>query len=293
MMCVIVHDGNACYFAFVLETAVCASKASKPFDGYLIRDLKKLGQRDCCQCVGYVMAARNLQIKTAGLFAILQDSKGNYLKVVGADGTYSERIVYAESSGCEDNCKSTPVFGTHNVSVYGDVTIEIDLLICDSCGNDDIFTICTDVTVAKPEHPMVLTNFFEICVPNSTETVFLPRFTEFCNSSCEARLATNNCGRDLSVDNCGQVTGNILVAICLTCEKKIVAPVQLCVLSTGYLNAPTQQHNITCSFPSLFPSELDCCRNNLCEHNDDECCEPCEPCKSAECEKPHRPMPRR
>ena len=71
MMCIIIHDGNACYFTFVLETAVCASKASKPFDGYLIRDLKKLGQCDCCQCVGYVMATRNLQIKTAGLFAIL------------------------------------------------------------------------------------------------------------------------------------------------------------------------------------------------------------------------------
>lgn len=231
--------------------------------------------------------------------SFLQDGKGNYLKVVGADGTYSERIVYAESSGCDDHCKSTPVFGTHNVAVYGDVTIEIDLLLCDSCGNDEIFTICSDVTIAKQDHPLILTNFFEICVPNSTETVFLPRFTEFCNSSCDARLATNNCGRDLSVDSCGQVTGNLLVAICLTCEKKIVAPVQLCVLSTGYLNAPTQQSNITCSFPDLFPSEISCCRNNLCDHHDDDCCkpcepcEPCEPCRPADCEKSHRPMPRR
>ena len=218
--------------------------------------------------------------------SFLQDSKGNYVKVVGADGTYSERIVYAESSDCDESCRSIPVFGTHNVSVYGDVSIEIDLLLCDSCGCEQTFTVCTDVNIATRDHPLILTNFFEICVPSLNEAVFLPRFTEFCNSSCEARLATNNCGRDLSVDSCGQVFGNLLVAICLTCEKKIVAPVQLCVLSTGYLNAPTQQSHISCSFPELFPAELKCCQHAECDHSDDSC-------DPKECDRPQRPMPRR
>ncbi|MFR2966388.1 MAG: hypothetical protein ACLTK0_08365 [Anaerovoracaceae bacterium] len=61
---------------------------------------------------------------------------------------------------------------------------------------------------------------FEICMPSALDTAFLPRFTEFCNSACEARLATNNCGRDLTVDNNGCVSGNLIIAICVTCEKK-------------------------------------------------------------------------
>lgn len=138
----------------------------------------------------------------------------------------------------------------------------------------------------KKDQPMILTNFFEICMPSTLDTAFLPRFTEFCNSACETRLATNNFGRDLCVSQEGRVSGNLIVAICLTCEKKIVVPVQLCVLSTGYAESPTQKNAICTTFPSLFPSAIKECDTEDClkeRARDDE----------DDCKTYTRPQPKR
>ena len=126
----------------------------------------------------------------------------------------------------------TPVFGTQNIAITGNVMIELDLLLCDSCNNDTVFTVCTNVNIADSSQPLVLTNFFEICMPSAIDTAFMPRFTELCNSSCEARLATNNCGRDLNISPDGTVSGNLIVAICVVCEKKII----ICLLYTSCIS---------------------------------------------------------
>ena len=42
----------------------------------------------------------------------------------------------------------------------------------------------------------------------------------------------------------------------MTCEKKIVVPVQLCVLSTGYAQAAVQQNAICTTFPPLYPNQI-------------------------------------
>ncbi|MGN0659444.1 MAG: hypothetical protein ACI4LA_07550 [Emergencia sp.] len=229
----------------------------------------------------------------------LKDCKGNELRVIGTDGTYSERIMYAETSECDSQCKGTPVFGTQSVSVSGNVHVELDLLLCDSCNAETVFTVCADVNIAEPEHPMILTNFFEICMPSAIDTAFLPRFTEFCNSACEARLATNNCGRDLTSDRDGQISGNLIVAICLTCEKKIVVPVQLCVLSTGYVQAPLQQNAVCSTFPGLFPSgireaDTECCRREDDDDpSEDECREKEKESRREQNRPPVRPHPGR
>lgn len=256
--------------------------------------------------------------------SFIQKANGDYISVVGADGTFSERLLYAESGDCDDQCMGTPIFGTQNISITGNVIIELDLLLCDSCNNDTIFTVCANVNVAENSQPLVLTNFFEICMPSALDTAFLPRFTEITNSSCETRLATNNCGRDLSIGPDGQVTANLIIAICVTCEKKIIVPVQICVLSTGYAT-PGVQHNTICSsFPTLFPNSVrpadtaaNCDvgsghgQNNGCvgHGHDDDCCDDdcynpcddhdsCNSCGSVDhcdpCDKrPHRPQPRR
>lgn len=243
--------------------------------------------------------ARNLTLDVDTAISgasFLRDGKGNLLSVVGADGTYSERIMYAETAECDDKCMGTPIFGTQNVAIFGNVVIELDLLLCDSCGCESCFTVCTEVKIAEKDHPMVLTNFFEICMPSAIDTAFLPRFTEFCNSACEARLATNNCGRDLSVCSDGDVTGNLIVAICLTCEKKIVVPVQLCVLSTGYVDAPLQQNAVCTTFPSLFPSAIKECDTKNCEDDCEHDCNcDCDPkgCCEDPCTPPKRPQPRK
>lgn len=243
----------------------------------------------------------------------LQNGNGDYLQTIGADGMFSEKILYAETSECDDQCKGTPIFGTQNIAITGNVIIELDLLLCDPCNNDSIFTVCTNVNIAESCNPLVLTNFFEICMPSAIDTAFLPRFTEVTNSACEARLATNNCGRDLAIDCNGCITGNLIIAICVTCEKKIVVPVQVCVLSAGYVKPPVQQNTICSSFPSLFPNSvrpqdtINNCGIDCNEDHDDDC-NPCggggyggghiSGCHDNDCNdscdcKPHRPQPRR
>ena len=97
--------------------------------------------------------------------------------MVGADGNCSEKILYAETDSCDDRCMGTPVFGTQNIAITGNVMIELDLLLCDSCNNDTVFTVCTNVNIADSSQPLVLTNFFEICMPSAIDTAFMPRFT--------------------------------------------------------------------------------------------------------------------
>ena len=236
----------------------------------------------------------------------LRNGAGDEMTVVGADGNFSEKLLFADTSSCDDKCMGTPVFGTQNISITGNVIIEIDLLLCDSCNNESVFTICTDVNIADKDHPLVLTNFFEICMPSAIDTAFLPRFTEFCNSACEARLATNNYGRDLCIGPDGNVTGNLIIAICVTCEKKIVVPVQICVLSTGFAQAAVQQNAICTTFPTLFPNQIKPCDTiencgEICEDEDsdvcgcDDRCDPCNTCDPCEgsSQRGRRPQPRR
>ena len=252
----------------------------------------------------------------------LKNCAGEELKVVGADGNFSEKLLYADTSSCDDQCMGTPIFGTQNISITGNVIIELDLLLCDSCNNESVFTIWTNVNVADACQPLVLTNFFEICMPSAIDTAFLPRFTEFCNSACEARLATNNYGRDLCVGPDGSITGNLIIAICVTCEKKIVVPVQICVLSTGFVQVSAQQNAVCTTFPPLFPNQIkpsdtlencgviagdrddgcdDVCRPDHCNPCRPEPCDPCDPCDSCDpCspgpgrpQRPPRPQPRR
>ena len=44
--------------------------------------------------------------------------------------------------------------------------------------------------------------------------------------------------------------------VCVSCEKKIVVPVQLCVLSTGFVQLSPQVSAICGSFPALFPNQI-------------------------------------
>lgn len=178
----------------------------------------------------------------------------------------------------------TPVFGTQNVCISGNVQVYIDLLLCDKCNNESVFTVCAEVNVATATHPLVLTNFFEICMPSTMDTAFLPRFTEFTNIATEARLATNSCGRDLSVGPDGEVYGNLIIALCVSAEKKIIVPVQLCALSTGFAEIPTQNNPICTSFPTLFPNRIG--ETDTAENCGDPCqpCDPCEPCQPHPCD---------
>lgn len=181
-------------------------------------------------------------------------------KVIGPDGTLSQRLIFADTSFCdEEEQGGTPVFGTQNIEVSGCLEVEIDLVVspCNST-RENIVTLSALVEIAPECNPMILTNFFEICVPSVFDTAFLPRFTEFCDLSCIVRLATNSIQRDFVIDpKTGILSINLIISLCISCEKKIVVPVQLCVLSTGFVQLSPEQAAICPTFPRLFPRQID------------------------------------
>jgi len=103
----------------------------------------------------------------------------------------------------------------------------------------------------------------------------------------------------------GNVSGNLIIAICVTCEKKIVVPVQLCVLSTGFVQVASQQNAVCTTFPALFPNQIkpsDTLENcGIIQNNEDDecctvhddCCDNCGPCDTCRPQRPPRPQPRR
>lgn len=186
----------------------------------------------------------------------VQDCHGNPVTVIGPDGLTSQKILYPDNTCCDEDCMGTPVFGTQNVKISGNIIVYIDLILCNNCNHETRFTVCAEIPVATESRPMCLTNFFEICIPASTEHAFLPRFTELNSISSEVRLATNNCGRDLTINSNGELSGNLIVSVCVNAEKTVVAPVQMCVLSTGMADVPAQTNSGCNGFPAMFASGI-------------------------------------
>lgn len=187
----------------------------------------------------------------------LKDCHGNCVTAVGPDGFSSQKILYPDSGCCDDESMGTPVFGTQNVVITGCIKIYIDLILRDSCGCESKFTVSAKVSIATSKRPMCLTNFFEICIPSSTEQAFLPRFTELSNIGSEARLATNSCGRDITVGQNGEISANLIISICVNAEKTVIAPVQMCVLSTGMAEVPSHTGTSGCNgFPAMFAGNM-------------------------------------
>lgn len=188
----------------------------------------------------------------------LRDEKGEFVEVIGPDGLSSERLIFADTTECDDINRGTPVFGTQRVKIRGNVIVTITLLILDANGRRSRFTVSANVPVATIQNPLILTNFFELCIPSVFNSAFFPRFTEFCNVLCETRLATNSIARDIDVcPETGNITIDLIIALCITCEKKIIVPVQLCVLSTGFPELSPEVSPICSTFPTLFPRQID------------------------------------
>lgn len=204
---------------------------------------------------------RNLTIEPETVLSggeFIRKENGEYVEVIGPDGLRSQRLIYADTSDCDDENRGTPVFGTQRVLVRGHVQVEIDLLILDKRDRKVIFTVSANVPIAPYKAPIVLTNFFELCIPSIEDSAFFPRFAEFCNVTCETRLGTNSINRDITINSQdGEIKVDLIISLCIACEKKIVLPVQLCVLSTGYPELSPDISPICSNFPSLFPNQID------------------------------------
>jgi hypothetical protein len=202
--------------------------------------------------------------------SFVNDSNGEVC-VIGADGTLSERLLYADTYKCDEDDKGTPIFGTQKVCISGHVIITLDLILTDNFGREVCFPVTANVNIASPSSPLLLTSFFEMCMPSVYNTAFLPRFTEICNVSCETRLATNSFGRDLTVNANGEVSANLIIALCVQCEKKIIVPVELCVLSTGFVQLSPNTSNVCSNFPQLFPNQINASEDEVAGDTDEIC----------------------
>ena len=92
--------------------------------------------------------------------------QGSEAKVVGPDGTLSERILYADTSECDEEGKGTPIFGTQKVNISGQVTVTLNLILMDNFGREVTFPVSANITIAPSASPLILTSFFEMCMPS-------------------------------------------------------------------------------------------------------------------------------
>lgn len=188
----------------------------------------------------------------------VRDEKGSFVEVVGPDGLANQKLIFADTTECDEIGRGTPVFGTQRIFLRGNVLVEIDVLVLDSRGRRITVTLSANIPIAPVSAPIVLTNFFELCIPSVFDSAFFPRFAEFCNIQCETRLATNSISRDIRINpETGEVRIDLIIALCISCEKKIIVPVQLCVLSTGFTQLSPETSPICANFPTLFPRQID------------------------------------
>lgn len=101
-------------------------------------------------------------------------SNCNDVTVVGPDGLYSEKIIYTDTSCCDYVGKGTPVFGTQNITLSGYVRIDMEIVYIDptagSCPITQLITGFFEITApGGQQNSLVLTNFFELCIPSTTE----------------------------------------------------------------------------------------------------------------------------
>ncbi len=198
--------------------------------------------------------SRNLTITpktTLSGAQFVMDGKGNPVVVPGPAGLL-QYLIYTDTSDCDKITRGTPIFGSQEIHIGGSILIEMDVNFTDNEGKTQRTTLRGRMPVNQ-----TVTNFFELCMPSVYHSSFLPQFTEFCNIAFTPRLATQNISRDITLNTTtGEVFANLIVALCITCEKKIKVPVQLCVLSTGFCQQQVSPREICPDYPPLFPPQV-------------------------------------
>ena len=98
----------------------------------------------------------NLKIKPVTTLSggqFVKNEDGCDYKVIGPDGTLSERLVWADTQFCDEEEQGTPVFGTQNIEISGAVEIEMDLVVspCNS-DNESIISVWKSTVEAGKEY---------------------------------------------------------------------------------------------------------------------------------------------
>ncbi len=166
----------------------------------------------------------------------------------GPGGIEQIDLSFIDTSECDALGKGTPIIIEQELDVSGTVSIRISGTVLYSNGTTQIFSN----TLTIPLTPQTITGFAQLCIP-STGAALKPSLAEFCAALCDFVLPAG--ANSLTIASPTEIQVNGALAICITCEKKVKVPVQLCVLSTGFCKPP-EQGGLCIEFPKLFPNQV-------------------------------------
>lgn len=173
----------------------------------------------------------------------------------GPGGVDQIPLGFIDTSKCDAENKGTPIYIAQTIEISGDINLDINGVV-KSCSEPAFCKFKT--TASQTIATLTQNSFAQLCIP-STAYAMKPSLAEFCSISCE--LVLPNGLDDVSlVPITGtdlfelQIDGAFLI-LCITCEKKVKVPVQLCVLSTGFCEPP-KQLGLCSDFPQLFPDQI-------------------------------------
>lgn len=166
----------------------------------------------------------------------------------GPGGVDQIDLSFIDTSECDALGKGTPIIIEQELDVSGTVAIRISGNVLFADGTIRTFNTVLNVLLT----PQTITGFAQLCIP-STSAALKPSLAEFCAALCDFILPAGPNSLTILNPTTIQVVGAL--AICITCEKKVKVPVQLCVLSTGFCKPP-EQGGICVEFPKLFPDQV-------------------------------------
>ncbi|MCT4565443.1 MAG: hypothetical protein N4A68_14165 [Maledivibacter sp.] len=208
------------------------------------RDVQKfLNVRITCNSTGLIVTDRVLSING-------QQTPCDPTFVPGPAGRQIN-LACIDTSECDAKGKGTPIVVDQRIRVTGEVEVKISGTVLTTSGDRKRFSVSTTISDSTFD-PISLRKFARLCIP-STAAAMKPSLAVFCGVLCDLILPF---GLD-SLEVQGRklvITGPILV-FCITCEKKVKVPVQLCVLSTGFCDYE-EQGGLCVEFPKLFPDQV-------------------------------------
>lgn len=171
----------------------------------------------------------------------------------GPGGVEQIPLGFIDTSKCDLENKGTPIYIAQTVEISGKINLELNGVVR-SCSEPKFCKFKT--TASKNIDDISINAFAQLCIP-STAYAMKPSLAEFCSISCE--LVLPNGLDDVSLipdgDNFKVKLEDAFLILCITCEKKVKVPVQLCVLSTGFCEPP-KQLGLCSDFPQLFPDQI-------------------------------------
>ncbi|WP_099191463.1 hypothetical protein [Tepidibacter mesophilus] len=178
--------------------------------------------------------------------------------IPGPGGIEQIDLSFIDTSKCDLENKGTPIYIAQTLDIAGQINLEINGVV-KSCSEPRFCKFKTIASIDLDPLSILINAFAQLCIP-STAYAMKPSLAEFCSISCE--LVLPNGLDDVSlIPVLGSTTeftvqiDDAFLILCITCEKKIKVPVQLCVLSTGFCEPP-KQLGLCSDFPQLFPDQI-------------------------------------